>query len=126
MLACEYMKMDTPSSYPSPTVQDLFKAILSLENIDEATNFFRDLLTLPEIKEFANRWQMVRLLNTGKSYLEIANELKTSSATVARVAQWLHYGTGGYKTIAERVFPKKFKDSQSPKPFRLRGKRTFY
>lgn len=116
---------ETPSSYPTPDVKELFDAILHIKNSQEAANFFRDLLTMAEIKEFANRWQMVKLLYQRKAYLDIASQLKTSSATVARVAHWLKYGTGGYKALADRMFPTKLKDSQSPKPFRLRGKYTF-
>lgn len=116
---------ETPSSYPTPQMQELFNAILSLETPKEAANFFRDLLTMAEIKEFANRWQIVKLLYAGESYDDIASKLKVSSATVTRVAYWLNSGFGGYKEIAKRMFQIKFKDSIKKKPFHLRGKHTF-
>jgi TrpR-related protein YerC/YecD len=114
----------TPA-YPTKPMKELFEAILSIETPDEAAKFFRDLLTPAELAEFANRWQMVKMLLKGKPYTEIASELKTSTATVTRVAQWLHNGMGGYQLIADKILPTKFKDSISEKPFKLRGKYTF-
>lgn len=104
--------MATPSSYPTTAMKELFDAILSLETPDEAANFFRDLLTMAELKEFANRWQMVKLLVRGLPYTEIASQLKTSTATVTRVAQWLHNGMRGYSTVANRMLGTKPKSSR--------------
>ena len=100
---------DTPSTYPTTTMRELFDAILSLKTKEEAANFFRDLLTMAEIKEFTNRWQMVKMLVAGKSYIAIADKLKVSTATVTRVAHWLHHGMGGYEDLSSRVFPKQKK-----------------
>ncbi len=88
-------------------MKELFEAIGKIKSTDEATRFFRDLLTIAELKEFANRWQAVKLLNQGKSYAMIAKKLGMSTATVTRVALWLHHGMGGYLILANRLFPKK-------------------
>ena len=101
------MKPATTPQYPTPEMRELFEAILSLKSSDEAAKFFRDLLTPAELTEFANRWQMVKLLLEGNSYSAIAAKLKVSTTTVTRVAQWLHNGLGGYKLVAKRVFKKK-------------------
>ncbi len=95
------------SDYPTPAMKELFSAVLKLKNTDEATRFFRDLLTIAELKEFANRWQAVKMLTQGTSYAVIAKKLGMSTATVTRVAQWLHHGMGGYQILANRLFPKK-------------------
>lgn len=95
------------SDYPTSAMNELFSAILKLKNTDEATRFFRDLLTIAELKEFANRWQAVKMLAQGKSYVEISKKLGMSTATVTRVALWLHHGMGGYQVLAKRSFPKK-------------------
>lgn len=113
---------ETSMGYPSPEMQELFKAVLELKTAEEASNFFRDLLTIAEIKEFANRWQMVKMLIAGKPYTEIASKLKTSTTTVTRVAHWLYDGMGGYKAIASRLYPKQTKSSSLS--FKLRGKYT--
>lgn len=89
-------------SYPTRTQKELFDAILLLKNTEEAAKFFRDLLTLPELNEFANRWQIVKLLVQGTSYSVISEKLKVSTATVTRVAQWFKNGMGGYKLVADR------------------------
>ena len=81
----------------------LFEAILALKNIKEAEAFFRDLCTIDELKEMTDRWQIVDLLQQGKSYREIASQVKASTTTVSRVAYWLNYGKGGYQQIYSRV-----------------------
>lgn len=116
---------DTPSSYPDQHAKELFAAILKLRTPDEASKFFRDLLTIAEIKEFANRWQMVKMLYQKTSYTKIAGKLNVSTATITRVAHWLKNGMGGYEAIADRMFESKFKDSIKPKLLKLRGKRTW-
>lgn len=112
----------TPSSYPTNAHKELFDAILSLKNKEEAKNFFRDLLTMPELNEFANRWQIVKLLLQKKSYTEIASQLNSSTTTVTRVAHWLNSGLKGYKLLADRLLPTKFKDSHTPKTHYTAGK----
>lgn len=92
--------------YPTTPMKELFAAVALIRNEKEAVEFFRDLLTISELEEFANRWQMVKLLVGGKPYLEIAEKLGTSTTTVARVAKWLYSGTGGYEAIAKRAFGK--------------------
>ncbi len=98
------MKQSKLSPYPTPEMKELFAAILEIRSRDEAANFFRDLLTIAELKEFANRWQMVKLLSSGKSYAYIAKKLNVSTATVTRVSRWLRKGMGGYKAVASRLF----------------------
>lgn len=94
------------ADYPTTAVKELFDAILRLKTVNEATRFFRDLLTIAELNEFANRWQAVKLLSRGKTYETIAKRLSISTATVTRVAHWLNHGMGGYLAIANRMFPK--------------------
>jgi len=76
--------------------KQLAKAFLSLKKEQDVVNFLRDLLTLPEIDEFANRLEIARLLLRGETYLTIAKETNVSTTTVTRVAQWLFHGCGGY------------------------------
>lgn len=95
-----------PSSHeeyhPDKKAKRLFEAILKLKTTEEAAKFFRDLLTIGEIEEFSNRWQMAKLLSKGYSYSEVAEKVGASTTTVARVAHWLFSGCGGYKLILER------------------------
>ena len=82
---------------------DLFKAILSLENVKEAEAFFRDLCTIDEIKDMAERWQIAKLVYKGMPYRKIAEKLRVSTTTVSRVAVWVFHGEGGYKSVLEKM-----------------------
>src|SRR5918998_1504076 len=92
---------------PVAGLDDLADAVLTLRDRDEARRFLRDLCTLPELEALAHRWQTVRLLEQGVPYVEIAERVPTSTATVTRVAQWLRHGTGGYRIALERAEPKR-------------------
>ena len=83
----------------------LFEAILKLKTVSESEDFFRDLLTLSEIREFANRFRVARMLSEEKRkpYWQIAKSAKTTTATVVRVAHWLKQGRGGYQMILNRL-----------------------
>lgn len=107
--------------YPTPEMDELFDAIQGIRSKEEAVNFFRDLLTIAELTEFANRWQMVKLLVRHKSYADIAKKLNVSSATVTRVARWLKHGYGGYRTIADRIFDNRLNPDYHTRP-KLHGK----
>jgi TrpR-related protein YerC/YecD len=69
----------------------------------------RDLCTLTELEALAHRWHIARLLDEKRPYLEIADTIRTSTATVTRVAQWLRHGTGGYRLALDRTTRKKAK-----------------
>ncbi|MDO8609808.1 MAG: YerC/YecD family TrpR-related protein [bacterium] len=79
----------------------LAQAFLKLKTQQDILNFLRDLLTQPEIEEFANRLEIARLLTKGVSYLKIAKQTGVSTTTVTRVAQWLNNGCGGYQKVLE-------------------------
>ena len=84
-------------------LDELAAAFLRVRNCDEARRFLRDLCTRGELEALAHRWQVVRLLDEGVPYVEIAERVHTSTATVTRVAQWLRHGTGGYQLVLRRT-----------------------
>src|SRR5262245_48114390 len=86
-----------------PGLDALADAILLVRTRDEARRFLRDLCTLPELEALAHRWQTALLLEQGIPYVEIAERVPTSTATVTRVAQWLRHGAGGYRLVLERL-----------------------
>jgi TrpR-related protein YerC/YecD len=88
---------------PIAGLADLADAVVSLRTRDEAQCFLRDLCTLPELEALAHRWQTALLLEQGLPYVEIAERVPTSTATVTRVAQWLRHGTGGYRIALDRA-----------------------
>ncbi|MDP2933432.1 MAG: YerC/YecD family TrpR-related protein [bacterium] len=94
---------DTAHGWENERTSGLFKGILKLKTVKECEDFFRDLATLREIEEMAERFEIAQLLNLGQSYLKIAKKVKTSTTTVTRVAHWLNHGRGGYKLILSRL-----------------------
>ncbi len=84
-------------------IQDLFDAILRLETREEAERFFRDLCTLSELHDLAQRWAVVRMLDAGLHYAEISRTTGASTATITRIASWLNHGEGGYRSMLDRI-----------------------
>lgn len=87
----------------SPEIEELFKAMLKLKNVNEYQQFFRDLCTLSELRAMSERFQVAKMVAKGIPYREISEKTGSSTATVTRVAYWLHHGMGGYKLILERM-----------------------
>lgn len=81
----------------------LFRAILSLDNLDECFRFFEDLCTVSEIQEMARRLTAARMLSENYIYTEIAEQTGLSTATISRVNRCLKYGGNGYSIALERV-----------------------
>lgn len=87
----------------TPDTQALFTAILDLESRDETERFFRDLCTLNELRDMAQRWAVVRRLDQGQHYAEISRETGASTATITRIASWLNHGEGGYRSVLDKT-----------------------
>jgi TrpR-related protein YerC/YecD len=92
----------TADDWRSTDVEALFDVLLDLESRDEAAAFLRDLCTLGEIRDLAQRWTVVRLLGAGLHYSEISRRTGASTATITRIASWLNHGEGGYRLLLER------------------------
>jgi TrpR-related protein YerC/YecD len=94
------------SEWRSEATDDLLDTILALPDRTAAERFFRDLCTFRELRDLAQRWHVVRLLDAGRPYAEISRTSGASTATITRIAQWLHHGTGGYReALARSVGP---------------------
>ena len=87
----------------TPETDALIDALLRLEDAEEAGRFLRDLCTLGELRDLGQRWAVVRLLDSGMHYAEISRETGASTATITRIASWLHHGEGGYRLMLERT-----------------------
>src|SRR6266550_6349352 len=82
---------------------ELIEAVLRLETGDEAARFLRDLCTLGELRDLAQRWAVVRRLAAGEHYAAISRETGASTATITRIASWLNHGEGGYREALGRL-----------------------
>jgi len=87
----------------SKDTKELYAAILRLQTPDECRRFLLDLLTEAEIKEFVNRWKVVRLLDRKTPYEAITKSTGMSSTTIARIQKWLNGKFGGYRLMLKRI-----------------------
>jgi len=92
-----------PDSWQTRETDALFDALLKLESREEASLFLRDLCTLGELHDMAQRWSVVRLLDAGLHYAEISRRTGASTATITRIASWLTHGEGGYRLMLART-----------------------
>ena len=91
------------SRLKSEELDDVFRAILSLQDASECYQFFEDMCTINELQAIAQRWQVARQLDAGETYQDIAHKYNASSATISRVNRCLDYGAGGYRLILDRM-----------------------
>ncbi|OGQ04637.1 MAG: hypothetical protein A2W61_00875 [Deltaproteobacteria bacterium RIFCSPLOWO2_01_44_7] len=82
---------------------ELIEAILSLKSAKECKAFLRDLCTLSEIEAMIERLQVAKMVKNSIPYREISDKTGSSTATVTRVAHWLHHGMGGYDLVLDRM-----------------------
>ena len=66
-------------------VEQLFQAILSLKDLDEAYDFFEDVCTINEILSLSQRFEVAKMLREHRTYLDIAEKTGASTATISRV-----------------------------------------
>jgi TrpR-related protein YerC/YecD len=84
-------------------LDQLFKAILTLNDLEEAYRFFDDLATVNEIQSLAQRLEVARMLREGKTYHKIETETGASTATISRVKRCLNYGNDAYEMALQRL-----------------------
>ena len=85
------------------TEDALFRAVISLRNLPECRNFFKDLCTPAELQALVDRWQVVELLQKDLPYRAIHDRTGVSVTTIGRVARFLSDGFGGYQAALERT-----------------------
>lgn len=112
-------------------LNNLYEAILTLKTPEELHSFFSDLMSYNEMCSMLHRWQILLLIDQGKSYEEIIKELappssnedsqssdkgkrdtrkgkgrnstKVSSTTISRVKTCYNNEYGGYRTALNRL-----------------------
>jgi len=87
----------------TPAVEQLFEAVLCLNNAEECFEFFEDICTINELLSLAQRFEVARMLREKKTYLDIAEQTGASTATISRVNRSLIYGNDGYDMVIERM-----------------------
>ena len=81
----------------------LFRAILTLDTVEDCYNFFEDLCTVSELQEMSRRMQAARMLRANAVYADIAVQTGLSTATISRVNRCLTYGNDGYNKVLDNM-----------------------
>lgn len=91
---------------------NMYKAMLTLDSVEECMKFFDDLCTVTELQSMEQRFQVAVLLDQGLIYNDILEQTGASSATISRVNRTLQYGTDGYSVAFERLAKLEEKDEK--------------
>ena len=91
------------SKFHSEEIDELFDAILTLEDREDCYRFFEDICTINEIHAISQRLQVAKLLRSKKTYNEIEQLTKASTATISRINKCIVYGADGYKRVLDRL-----------------------
>ena len=83
--------------------KSLSEALLSLATANEVKRFLEDLCTPAEIEAMVDRWRVAQLLDQGYSYRDIREMTGVSVTTTGRIARYMEMGTGGYRTVLDRL-----------------------
>ncbi len=93
-------------------VDALARALLTLQTPQEVRAFLDDLCTPSELRAFAERFRVARLLDEGRmSYRDISERTGASTTTVTRVARFLReMPHQGYRLVLDRLNESKTND----------------
>lgn len=80
-------------------IDNLFKLITAIDNIDDCRALFDDLCTVKEIENMAERLHAAKLLMEGNTYAQVMTQSDISSATLSRVSRCVQYGKGYSKVL---------------------------
>ena len=98
--------MRTSSNKLNETLKNQVKKTLAqvltdLKNPDEAYQFLSDFFTEAEFESFAKRLAVAYWLKNGRSYVNIKNNLKVSSATIADISNTMR--TKGFDLALKKL-----------------------
>lgn len=74
--------------------EDMYKAILQLETLEECMDFFHDICAETELRSIEQRFEVAGMLSQNKVYSDIMAKTSASTATISRVNRVLNGGTG--------------------------------
>ena len=89
--------------WQTETTDQLCTALLSLKTREEACAFLEDICTIKEFLDLSQRLEVAKLLQSGASYAAITRATGASTATISRVSKCCEYGSGGYRTVIDRL-----------------------
>ena len=75
-------------------MENLFRLMVSIDNMDDCKALLGDLCTMKELENMAERLHAAKLLLAGNTYNQIMSQAEISSATLSRVSRCVQYGKG--------------------------------
>lgn len=90
-------------NYQDPLIDDLFDAILTLDNREACYRFFEDLCTISEVQSLSQRLKVAQLLDHRETYAAIEDQTGASTATISRISKCLQGKAGGYRLVLDRL-----------------------
>lgn len=101
------------SSLKNQIEKTLAQAITDLKDLDESHTFLKDFFTESEYEAFSKRLAIAYWLKKGRSYGNIKNNLKVSSATIATVNSMIE--KEGFKLILSNIEAEEWADQWAKK-----------
>ena len=83
--------------------EDMYKAILQLETMEECMDFFEDICAETELRSIEQRFDVARMLSQEKVYSDIMSTTSASTATISRVNRVLNGGTWMLEKALKRL-----------------------
>lgn len=87
----------------NPKIKFLFESLCTLSSEDDMEAFLKDLLTVWEIEEFAQRLDIAKRLHQWQTYKNIEQETGVSSTTIARIAKFLKGPYQWYTKVLKKL-----------------------
>ena len=84
-------------------IDDFLAALVAIDDKAQCEAFLQDVFTATEIEQFAQRLRAAKLLLEGQTYAQIIAKTDISSATLSRVSNCVRRGSGGYKSVLEKL-----------------------
>ena len=85
------------------SVEYLYDAIMAIRDKEECRAFFETLCTRQELRSFAQRISVAKLLHDGCVYSSIVEQTGASTATISRVNRSMNMGDNGYEAVFARM-----------------------
>ncbi len=95
--------MSYESSFKDELIEELYRAILALDSMEECNKFFEDICSIKELQSISQRLKVAKMLNDNVTYTEIEKETGVSTATISRISKCLNYGPGGYDLVLRKL-----------------------
>lgn len=93
------MGPDMTKTVKQERIEQLFRLIAAIDNVEDCRALFDDLCTAKEIENMAERCNAAKLLLEGKTYNQVLSQCTLSSATLSRVSRCVQYGNGYSKLL---------------------------